>query len=388
MATLGVVVMELIPAHDVLAPKAMLITNVYPDPLHTNTGRLRVNWTQVAEASRKGLLDDVAANLSVNETVLQAHNKTGGAEEEGGSVGSALSLPPGVLVVSSFTPGSIRREMDVVLSAGFTCGSSNLPDLASSFHVRHGCLLPVGIGAEFNLSLAHNLIPSMEVLSDGGEGALGALGWRQQVVWWKGWGGAVREKELGVPRIGEGGDAVADFWTGWREEGLEEERGMEQGQPRMTKVGFNSGDIRRWQFGIDAIRIEAFSLHGIPLDYEPGSTALKEYLVMKNVTAGGGSEGWHWLHFRMRSSSRNVPNKFVLTLFWKSLGGRGQQQQQQQQHRDRPLLRMRADFQEHRLQQANEEAAIVGKVLPDYCSVFSKSSLPQTYAFVDFLYLP
>ena len=160
-------------------------------------------------------------------------------------------IPTGVLSISSLTPGPITRDLTAILSQGITCSAHNVPDFVS-FTPRYACTAAVLPPTNVERKDIAKTVTHMEVLADVGEGALGADKWREEIRWWP---LQIEEGE------GEGeGEEEVDVWEDHRES---TPGPTVNGSGRVTRVGVFTGISRRWSLGVDADRIQGFSIGGI-----------------------------------------------------------------------------------------------------------------------------
>lgn len=133
----------------------------------------------------------------------------------------------------------------------------------------------------------------------------------------------------------------------------------DKGDKRITEVLLDTKSSTRWVLAVNTEYIEDFKLEGnseelIPLDDKSSV------------------DGWHVIQF---SGGKKSPTRFDMTLVWANstqiAHGEGSQKNQQ------PLLKLRTD-----MDRLTPKAEKVLMKLPSWCSLFGKSTSPQTLAFL------
>ncbi|XP_024041188.1 endoplasmic reticulum metallopeptidase 1 isoform X2 [Citrus clementina] len=143
--------------------------------------------------------------------------------------------------------------------------------------------------------------------------------------------------------------------------GIMDTKGNDNG--RITKVSIDMKGSVRWSLAIDAEEIEDFT-------FKEGS----EELVPRDEKSG--MDGWHIIQF---SGGKNAVSKFDLDLYW-AKNSTESYHNANRKEKQRPLLKLRTDF--DRLTPKTER--VLSK-LPAWCSLFGKSTSPQTLSFLNSL---
>ncbi|KAL9422205.1 hypothetical protein AB3S75_034469 [Citrus x aurantiifolia] len=143
--------------------------------------------------------------------------------------------------------------------------------------------------------------------------------------------------------------------------GIMDTKGNDNG--RITKVSIDMKGSVRWSLAIDAEEIEDFT-------FKEGS----EELVPRDEKSG--MDGWHIIQF---SGGKNAVSKFDLDLYW-AKNSTESYHNANRKEKQRPLLKLRTDF--DRLTPKSER--VLSK-LPAWCSLFGKSTSPQTLSFLNSL---
>ncbi|KAL9419093.1 hypothetical protein AB3S75_036945 [Citrus x aurantiifolia] len=143
--------------------------------------------------------------------------------------------------------------------------------------------------------------------------------------------------------------------------GVMDTKGNDNG--RITKVSIDMKGSVRWSLAIDAEEIEDFT-------FKEGS----EELVPQDGKSG--MDGWHIIQF---SGGKNAVSKFDLDLYWAKNSTKSYHNANRKE-KQRPLLKLRTDF--DRLTPKTER--VLSK-LPAWCSLFGKSTSPQTLSFLNSL---
>ncbi|OIT37896.1 hypothetical protein A4A49_08017 [Nicotiana attenuata] len=87
------------------------------------------------------------------------------------------------------------------------------------------------------------------------------------------------------------------------------------------------------------------------------------------------ADGWHIIQF---SGGKKAPRKFSLMLFWANNHTR--KSQKKDSNTEQPLLKLRTD-----VDRITSPTETVLKKLPQWCSLFGKSTSPLTLAFLSSL---
>ncbi|KAM7264307.1 hypothetical protein ACFE04_001990 [Oxalis oulophora] len=149
----------------------------------------------------------------------------------------------------------------------------------------------------------------------------------------------------------------ADTETGWSESDipiLQVERDDNRGYERITGVSVDTKSSIRWSLAINTHNIEDFTLKGD-----------SEELVLLGDKSS--VDGWHIIQF---SGGKDAPTKFDLSLIWAKTS----------QPNGEPLLKLRTD-----VDRLTPKAERVLSKLPQWCSLFGKSTSPHTLAFLSSL---
>ncbi|XP_024525642.1 endoplasmic reticulum metallopeptidase 1 isoform X1 [Selaginella moellendorffii] len=136
------------------------------------------------------------------------------------------------------------------------------------------------------------------------------------------------------------------------------------GDQRTTSVLLKTMSSNRWSLSIDTDRIQA-----LQVDIITEETGTKEMLVPKDDIAG--IDGVHVLQF---ASGKNGPHVFNIELVW--------QKGISAETSSKELLKLRTD-----LNVLTPDAAKTLKLLPDFCTLFGKSTSPYTLAYLSRLSL-
>ncbi|KAF5733748.1 endoplasmic reticulum metallopeptidase 1 isoform X2 [Tripterygium wilfordii] len=130
---------------------------------------------------------------------------------------------------------------------------------------------------------------------------------------------------------------------------------------RTTRVSFDTKASIRWSLAINTDEIEDFILKGNEDDLIP-------------LGDKSSIDGWHIIQF---SGGKNAPTKFELKLFWGEKSHQTAQNAHAQGEDRRPLLKLRTD-----VDRVTPKTERVLKSLPAWCSLFGKSTSPNTLAFL------
>lgn len=128
-----------------------------------------------------------------------------------------------------------------------------------------------------------------------------------------------------------------------------------KGDNRVTHVSIDTKLSTRWTLGINTDEIKDFQLKDGPEELVP--------IGDKSI-----AEAWHTIQF---SGGKKAPRKFSLMLFWAN------NQTHKDSNTEQPLLKLRTDV--DRITYPTE--TVLGK-LPQWCSLFGKSTSPLTLAFL------
>lgn len=88
-------------------------------------------------------------------------------------------------------------------------------------------------------------------------------------------------------------------------------------------------------------------------------------------------DGWHIIQF---SGGKNAPSKFDLALYWVKSSTKSADNVDGQKDEEQPLLKLRTDF-----DRLTPKTEVVLSKLPPWCSLFGKSTSPQTLSFLNSL---
>ncbi|KAL2465111.1 Zn-dependent exopeptidase superfamily protein [Abeliophyllum distichum] len=132
---------------------------------------------------------------------------------------------------------------------------------------------------------------------------------------------------------------------------------------RITQILIDTKLSTRWSLGINTKQIEDFQLK---------DTELSEELIPLGEKSS--VDGWHIIQF---SGGTKAPTKFDLTLFWNKTHSAITSDDEKKENL---LLRIRSD-----VDRQTPQIEKVLQKLPLWCSLFGKSSLPNTLAFLSSL---
>ncbi|KAL5733494.1 hypothetical protein ACOSQ2_033186 [Xanthoceras sorbifolium] len=134
----------------------------------------------------------------------------------------------------------------------------------------------------------------------------------------------------------------------------------------ITQVSIDLKGSVRWSLAINADEIEDFTFK------EAGESE-------ELVPVGGKTslEGWRIIQY---SGGKNAPSKYDMTLFWMKNSTRSARNVDEQKDEQHLLLKLRTDF--NRL---TPKAEKVMSKLPPWCTLFGKSTSPQTLSFLNSL---
>ncbi|KAK4345465.1 hypothetical protein RND71_035641 [Anisodus tanguticus] len=135
-----------------------------------------------------------------------------------------------------------------------------------------------------------------------------------------------------------------------------------KGDNRVTHVSIDTKVSTRWTLGINADEVEDFQLKDGPEELVP-------------IGDKSNVDGWHIIQF---SGGKKAPRKFSLTLFWAD--NHTHKSHKKDSNTEQPLLKLRTDV--DRITSPTE--TVLGK-LPQWCSLFGKSTSPLTLAFLSSL---
>ncbi|XP_019262309.1 PREDICTED: endoplasmic reticulum metallopeptidase 1 [Nicotiana attenuata] len=135
-----------------------------------------------------------------------------------------------------------------------------------------------------------------------------------------------------------------------------------KGDNRVTHVSIDTKVSTRWTLGINTDEIEDFQLKGGPEELVP-------------IGDKSNADGWHIIQF---SGGKKAPRKFSLMLFWANNHTR--KSQKKDSNTEQPLLKLRTD-----VDRITSPTETVLKKLPQWCSLFGKSTSPLTLAFLSSL---
>ncbi|KAJ8533714.1 hypothetical protein K7X08_007038 [Anisodus acutangulus] len=135
-----------------------------------------------------------------------------------------------------------------------------------------------------------------------------------------------------------------------------------KGDNRVTHVSIDTKVSTRWTLGINADEVEDFQLKDGPEELVP-------------IGDKSNVDGWHIIQF---SGGKKAPRKFSLTLFWAD--NHTLKSHKKDSNTEQPLLKLRTDV--DRITSPTE--TVLGK-LPQWCSLFGKSTSPLTLAFLSSL---
>ncbi|KAJ0103362.1 hypothetical protein Patl1_06095 [Pistacia atlantica] len=133
---------------------------------------------------------------------------------------------------------------------------------------------------------------------------------------------------------------------------------------RITQVSIDTKDSVRWSLAINAEEIEDFTFKD-----DSGE------LVPRDKKSS--MDGWFIIQY---SGGKNAPTKFDLNLFWVKNSTRSSQNVDRNSKEDHLLLKLRTDF-----DRLTPRAENVLSKLPSWCSLFGKSTSPQTLSFLNSL---
>ncbi|XP_031251917.1 endoplasmic reticulum metallopeptidase 1 [Pistacia vera] len=133
---------------------------------------------------------------------------------------------------------------------------------------------------------------------------------------------------------------------------------------RITQVSIDTKDSVRWSLAINAEEIEDFTFKD-----DSGE------LVPRDKKSS--MDGWFIIQY---SGGKNAPTMFDLNLFWVKNSTRSSQNVDRNSKEEHLLLKLRTDF--DRLTPRVEN--VLSK-LPSWCSLFGKSTSPQTLSFLNSL---
>ncbi|KAF6166235.1 hypothetical protein GIB67_031019 [Kingdonia uniflora] len=133
-----------------------------------------------------------------------------------------------------------------------------------------------------------------------------------------------------------------------------------KGDRRMTHVLVDTKGSTRWSLAINTQEIEDFTLEG------------NTELIPEGDKTG--VDGWHIIQF---SGGQNAPKKFNMNLFWRQASPESISKADGLENNRNLLLKLRTDV--NRLTPKTEK---VLEKLPPWCSIFGKSTSPQTLAFL------
>ncbi|XP_060176435.1 uncharacterized protein LOC132606814 isoform X2 [Lycium barbarum] len=128
---------------------------------------------------------------------------------------------------------------------------------------------------------------------------------------------------------------------------------------RVTRVSIDTKVSTRWTLGINADEVEDFQLKDGPEELVP-------------IGDKSNADGWYIIQF---SGGKKAPRKFSLTLFWAN--NHTHKSYKKNSNTEQPLLKLRTDV--DRITSPTE--TVLGK-LPQWCSLFGKSTYPLTLAFL------
>lgn len=158
-----------------------------------------------------------------------------------------------------------------------------------------------------------------------------------------------------------------DALAGWDKSdipAIHVERDMKD-ENRITEVSLDTKVSTRWTLGINMEEIEDFQLKD--------ADESEELIPLGGKTI---VDGWHIIQF---SGGKKAPTKFSLTLFWINKN-HTQMTRNEGSSGERPLLKLRTD-----VDRLTPQTQDVLTKLPPWCSLFGKSTSPQTLAFLSSL---
>lgn len=132
-----------------------------------------------------------------------------------------------------------------------------------------------------------------------------------------------------------------------------------KGDNRVTHVSIDTKLSTRWTLGINTDEVEDFQLKDGPEELVP-------------IGDKSNADSWHIIQF---SGGKKAPRKFSLTLFWAN--NQTHKSYKKDSNTEQPLLKLRTDV--DRITSPTE--TVLGK-LPQWCSLFGKSTSPLTLAFL------
>ncbi|CAA0825312.1 Zn-dependent exopeptidases superfamily protein [Striga hermonthica] len=138
-----------------------------------------------------------------------------------------------------------------------------------------------------------------------------------------------------------------------------------KGESRFTQVTIDTRASTRWSLGINVVQIEDFQLK---------DSETSEELIPAGEKSS--VDGWHTIQF---SGGKKAPTKFALSLFW-AQNSTSPTLPESSCKTQKPLLRLRTDVDKWTPQYKK-----VLEKLPKWCSLFGKSTSPQTFAFLSSL---
>ncbi|XVE99313.1 hypothetical protein REPUB_Repub03eG0187600 [Reevesia pubescens] len=136
------------------------------------------------------------------------------------------------------------------------------------------------------------------------------------------------------------------------------------GDKRITQVAIDTKRSTRWFLAINTEEIEDFMF----------KVDSKELVPADGKSSVG---GWHIIQV---SGGKNAPTRFDLTLFWVKNSTRQLHTIQGPEEEQQPLLKLRTD-----LNELTPKAERILQKLPPWCSLFGKSTSPQTLSFLSSL---
>ncbi|KAK4706770.1 hypothetical protein R3W88_033679 [Solanum pinnatisectum] len=132
-----------------------------------------------------------------------------------------------------------------------------------------------------------------------------------------------------------------------------------KGDNRVTHVSIDTKLSTRWTLGINTDEVEDFQLKDGPEELVP-------------ISDKNNADSWHIIQF---SGGKKAPRKFSLTLFWAN--NQTHKSHKKDNNPEKPLLKLRTDVD----RTTSPTETVLGK-LPQWCSLFGKSTSPLTLAFL------
>ncbi|KAL8051774.1 hypothetical protein ABFX02_06G170700 [Erythranthe guttata] len=137
-----------------------------------------------------------------------------------------------------------------------------------------------------------------------------------------------------------------------------------KGDNRETQISIDTKDSTRWSLGINTVEIEDFQLKDAETNEELIPLGEKSSV-----------DGWHIIQF---SGGRNSPTIFKLSLFWLNSGTH--MKIEDGVKNEGFVLKLRTD-----VDKLTPPVETVLRKLPEWCSLFGKSTSPHTLAFLSSL---